>query len=185
VQLWVAAVAALVLPLVVAGCSSGDDAGTSGAQEQTEAADVDTSGTAGDSDPAQDGAGGGGATLTVGGETYEFDSVLCAVGDQAGAAADSYDFVLTAQQDGLVLRVARGLEDGPFGDEVSISPQQGEDDSWFAPAPVAPSNENPLGEVAPFVEVNGKEVSAEADFLPADSPPDATAEPGTLTATCP
>ena len=178
------AITASVLALALMGCSDGgDDAGPAAARGQ--AGDPEAAQEAPDGDQ-----GGGRATLAVGGETYEFDRVLCSFGPGDNFATENWDFVLTTVQDGLRLRVARGVEGGQFGDEISLEDEAADPPSvsWRAGVPVRPSAENPTatGEVTPFVEVNGQEVSAEADF--ADFGGTAAGEtrvPGTLTATCP
>jgi hypothetical protein len=172
------AVGAIALA-ALAGCGGGND----------EAADAAPSGTGNVADELQDRqqrSGGGNATLVVGDQTWKFDSVLCAFGDET--QNPDWDFSLSAVQDGLQLSVSRGSEGGRFGDSITMDDMKdpaAASVSWGAPAFVAPSAANPMGETGPFVEVDGKQVSAKADFQNGTSDDPTDTAPGTLTATCP
>lgn len=184
-----ATAAALALVLVLAGC--GDDGG----DDVTEALDdaADTAEEVGeeaaddaqemademaeDLEDVQEAAGGGSATLTIGDQTWEFDSVLCAFGPEE-TGRDDTPFVLSSIQDGLQLDATINTE---FGHSVSIN-----DITDFENPSVAYSAGGPLGAMTgddgEIIQVDGKEVSAEADFF--DDTGDGM-ETGTLTATCP
>ena len=103
----------------------------------------------------------------------------CADGsDQTGS--DEYDFSLSAIQDGLQLSVDRAADTGQYGDGVQLDDITNFEDpsvSWSAPPLGTPGGE-------PFVEVDGKEVRADASFGDGTDP---TAAPvaGSLEATCP
>lgn len=176
----------------------GDDDTTDAAdssESPTETDDAGTTDTGGDDseDDGEDDDGGstgasgsGTATLTIGDETWEFDTVQCAEGtDQT--QSDEYDFVLSAIQGGLQLTADRGTDTGQFGDGVrldDIDDFENPSVSWSAPAldPTA------SGDDVPFVEVDGKQVTAEANFTDGTLDPGSqmtSAVPGTLTATCP
>ena len=60
--------------------------------------------------------GGGSATLTVGDETWDFDRVLCAIGEEE-TGQEGAEFVLSSIQDGLQLYVSIDS----FGHSVSLN----------------------------------------------------------------
>lgn len=127
----------------------------------------------------QEASGGGQAELTVGDETWTFGSVRCAVGPDEIGQEDA-EFVLSAIQDGLQLYVSI---DG-FGHSVTLddvddfeNPSVG----WSAGGPVAAM----AGDPEEFVEVDGKQVRAEAEFTDSRDGLSSTTVPGTLEATCP
>lgn len=197
-----ATAAALALVLVLAGC--GDDGGgdvtdaaeeaveeaTDAAEEATDAAGEaaddaadDVQGMADDMaddlEEMQDEMGGGSATLTIGDQTWEFDSVLCARGAEE-TGRDDTPFVLSSIQDGLQLDATINTE---FGHSVSIN-----DITDFENPSVAWSAGGPLGALSggddEIIQVDGDQVTVEADFV--DDTGDAMeTTPGTLTATCP
>jgi hypothetical protein len=189
---FVAAAALAALAIGLTGCGGDDDAGPDAtgpdATEPAGASAGDDS-TDGDDDDADDddasgaeesSGGGGTATLTVGGTTYEFSGVLCAFGDET--RNEDWDFTLSAIQDGMQLSAERAAEGGRFGDSIALDDIEDFENpsvSWTAPAfaPGSPTDES-------FVEIDGKNVSAEVDFSGGTSD-DLTAVPGTLTATCP
>lgn len=118
---------------------------------------------------AQEAEGGGSATLVVGDQEWEFDSVLCAFGeDEIGQ--EGAEFVLSSIQDGMQMYASIDS----FGHSVSL-----DDIEDF---------ENPSVSLAStgdgFLVVDGKDVSGETDFI--DGTTDGLdATPGTFTATCP
>lgn len=126
-----------------------------------------------DLEEQQEAVGGGGAELTVDGETWTFDSVLCAFGPEEIGDEDA-EFVLSAIGDGLQLYVSI---DG-FGHSVTLDDIENFEDpsvGWSAGDLIA----------AEFVEIDGKQIRAEAEFLDSrDELPSTTAQ-GTLEATCP
>lgn len=113
--------------------------------------------------------GGGSASLTVGDQTYEFDSVLCAFGeDEIGQ--EGAEFVLSAIADGTQFYVSIDS----FGHSVSL-----DDIEDF---------ENPSVSLASqgddFIEIDGRSASGDAEFLDGTSEGFDT-QPGSFEATCP
>lgn len=187
------ALAALSLLTVLVAACGGDDDGDAADAPETPAADdggapADANDMAEDmgvddmidaQEQAQESQGGGHATITIGDETWEFDSVLCTVGPAETGREDT-EFVLSSIQDGLQLDATINTE---FGHSISLN-----DIEDF---------ENPSvsygftdfgavtgGEVAEVIQVDGKDVYAEAGFY--DDTSESFEEiPGTLTATCP
>ncbi|HSL57121.1 MAG TPA: hypothetical protein VK866_04695 [Acidimicrobiales bacterium] len=188
----IATAAALALVLVLTGCGDdGDDPVTDAADEATDEATDATTDAAGegvqdmaddmaeDLEDMQDAVGGGSAVLTIGDETWEFDSVLCAVGpDETGR--DDTPFVLSSIQDGLQLDATINTE---FGHSVSINDITDFENpsvAWSAGGPIAAIS----GGEADIIEVDGKDVRAEGEFFD-DLGESLETTPGTLTATCP
>jgi hypothetical protein len=127
----------------------------------------------------QEASGGGQAELTVGDDTWTFGSVLCAFGPDEIGQEDA-EFVLSAIQDGLQLYVSI---DG-FGHSVTLDDIDDFEDpsvGWSAGGPVAAM----AGDPEEFVQVDGKQVRAEAEFTDSRDGLSSTTVPGTLEATCP
>jgi len=150
--------------------SGGEASETTEAPETTEASEPAEA-------PAPSG-GAGSATLTVGDQTWEFDSVLCAFGEEE-IGQEGAEFVLSALQDGLQLYVSIDS----FGHSVSIAdiedfenPSVGFTAGGFTAQVV--------GGEADIVELSGNQVSADALFLN-ELTEDFTGIPGSLNATCP
>ena len=147
--------------LILAGCGGSD-----GSIEDA-TTDVSEAVAGGDEQEAVE--GGGSASLTVAGQTYTFDSVLCAFGpDQIGQ--EGAEFVLSAIQDGTQLYFSIDS----FGHGVSL-----DDIEDFENPTVSWSS---VGDG--FIELDGKSASGEAGFI------DGTTEsfeeqPGSFEATCP
>jgi hypothetical protein len=185
---------ALFAALALVAVSCGDDGGTDAADAPSAdagAADADSA-DAGDSTPedaAEDSAadmaedlvddlaetqasqGGGSATLTVGDQTWTFDSVLCAFGEEM-IGQEGAVFNLSSIQDGLQMYASIDS----FGHSVSL-----DDIEDFQNPSVSLSSAFGAGE---FIQLDGKNVSAEIGFM--DGTTDDFAEiPGTFTATCP
>jgi hypothetical protein len=117
----------------------------------------------------QDRQGGGGARFVVGDREWTFDSVLCAFGaDQIGQ--EGAEFNLSSVQDGLQMYASIDR----FGHSITL-----DDISDF---------ENPSVQLSAegddFIVLEGKSVSAEAEFIDAVVDEFATV-PGTFEATCP
>ena len=132
-----------------------------------------------DLESQQEAVGGGGAELTVDGETWTFDSVLCAFGPEEIGDEDA-EFVLSAISDGLQLYVSI---DG-FGHSVTLDDIDNFEDpsvGWAAGGPMAAIT----GEVEEFIQVDGKQVRAEAEFSDSRDELSSTSAPGLLEATCP
>ncbi|MGD8495179.1 MAG: hypothetical protein PVF05_03250 [Gemmatimonadales bacterium] len=109
------------------------------------------------------------ATLAIGDDTWTFDRVFCAFGEDTGQ--DDISFSLSARQDGMQLDAQISER---FGHAIDISSLDGTgSDAWNA------------GEADPggaFLQLDGKHVSAETTFT--NSATGDTAE-GTLSADCP
>lgn len=131
-----------------------------------------------DLEETQEAVGGGSATLTVGDQTWTFDSVLCAFGEdeigQEGAV-----FNLSAIQDGLQLYASIDS----FGHSVTL-----DDIEDFENPSVALEAGGPIASLTggeeEFIELDGKNVSAAAAFVDNTTDEIETTE-GTLEATCP
>ena len=174
---WRVAAAAAAL-VVTAGCGSSDDDSIEDATS-----DVSEAIASGDDDEAVDAIddlvdeleetqaaqGGGSASLTVAGETYTFDSVLCAFGpDEIGQ--EGAEFVLSAIQDGTQLYFSIDS----FGHSVSL-----DDIEDFENPSVSLSS---VGDG--FIQLDGTSASGEASFV--DGTTDSFEElPGSFEATCP
>ncbi len=163
------------LSLAVAGCGSdaevtpgGGAANPSTLVEDPEAA---ASTLAENLEGAQEAAGGGSATLTVGDDVYAFTKVLCAIGSDA-TGNDDFDFSLSAIQDGMQLSIATGPT---YGDEVQL-----DDIQDFENPQVGWSSQGDG-----FLTIDGNNVTGEAEFV--DSTVDFTEETvsGSIMATCP
>ena len=117
----------------------------------------------------QEARGGGSATLVVGDDTWTFESVLCAFGeDEIGQ--EGAEFVLSSIQDGLQMYASIDS----FGHSVSLNDIQ--------------DFENPSVDLTAFgddfIELDGTSVRADTEFI------DGTSESfegvaGTFEATCP
>ncbi len=189
---WLTAILALSLLVAACGDDNADVTTTAGSPTTTEApattgavettttraaAETTTSVAA---DPAPDPpADGGEATFTVGGETYEFDSVLCAFGPKQ-IGQEGAEFVLSAIDGDLQLYVSIDS----FGHSVSLFDIEDFDDpsvSWTADSFLA----NLAGAAPEFVEVSGTAVSAEGLFDIEATDEEIETVPGTLAAVCP
>ncbi|MEO8106057.1 MAG: hypothetical protein ABI720_01960 [Actinomycetes bacterium] len=151
------------LSMGMAGC--GGDADESSSTPESATSDL-----AGGLEDAQDQAGGGSATLTVGDETYAFDGALCAFDDETGN--EDFDFSLSAIGDGMQLSV----DSGPtYGDNVSL-----DDIEDFENPKVGWSSDDDG-----FLTIDGLDVSGEAQFTDTTDETLQTKEMGELVATCP
>ena len=121
-----------------------------------------------DVEAVQEALGGGGFTITVGDQTWVFDRVLCAFGEEE-IGQEGAEFVLSAIQDGLQAY----LSIDTFGYGASI-----DDIEDFANPSVGFSN---FGSAE--INLDGKNVSGSASFF--DSVGDAGEVPGTFEGTCP
>lgn len=115
--------------------------------------------------------GGGSATLTVGDQTWTFDSVLCAFGEEM-IGQEGAVFNLSSIQDGLQMYASIDS----FGHSVSL-----DDIEDFQNPSVSLSSAFGAGE---FIQLDGKNVAAEIGFMDGTTD-DFTETPGTFTATCP
>ena len=194
-----AAVLATVALVFVAGC--GDDATQAGAgdsaapdgpegttpeavetameaaasatseEEVAAAADEMAEEMAADLEEAQEARGGGGATLTVGDESWTFDSVLCALGEEE-TGQEGAEFVLTGIQDGVQLYVT--IDD--WGHSITL------DDIENFEEPTVALRSADEGE---FLQLDGTQVSAEMAMIDSESFDPADAVDGTLEGSCP
>ncbi len=174
-------VACAVMVLLVAACGGDDDDGSvSVGDGDAGEIDVDAEDFIEDPEGAaeelaeqieerQEAVGGGSATLTVGGETWTFTSVLCAFGeDEIGQ--EGAEFVLSSIQDGTQMYASIDS----FGHSVSLDDIQ--------------DFENPSVSLSAFggefIELDGKNVRAEAEFADNTSD-DFEMVAGVFEATCP
>ena len=117
----------------------------------------------------QEAEGGGGASLTIGSETYTFDSVLCAIGEEE-TGQEGAEFVLSAIKDGTQLYFSIDS----FGHTVSL-----DDIEDFENPSVSWSSLDDN-----FIELDGKSASGEAGFV--DGTTDSfDAQQGSFEGTCP
>lgn len=100
----------------------------------------------------QEAEGGGSATLTAGDQTWTFDSVLCAFGEEE-IGQEGAEFVLSSIQDGLQFYIS--IDD--FGQFVSIN-----DIEDFENPSVALYND---GAAEEFITLDGKNVSGEVTLI--------------------
>ena len=115
--------------------------------------------------------GGGSATLTVGDQSWTFDSVLCAIGEEE-IGQDGAVFVLSSLQDGIQLYLDITEQ---FGHSASLS-----DTSDF---------ENPsvsLDSTGPYTDIilDGTSFTGTGEFLDSTTE-SAERAPGTFSGTCP
>lgn len=123
--------------------------------------------------------GGGGATLTVGDESWTFDSVLCAFGeDEIGQ--EGAELVVSSIQDGLQLYVSIDS----FGHSTTLDDVEDFENpsvGLLAGGPVASLG----GGEEEFIDVDGRDVTAEAQFTDALANEPNAMTAGTLDATRP
>lgn len=121
-------------------------------------------------------AAAGSASLTVAGETYEFDRPRCAFGPEESGREDT-EFVLSAIQDGMQLDATINTR---FGHVVSLDDIEDFENprvSWSAGEVGSTSSGS-----EEIIRLDGKHVTVEATFT--DQTTGTTAE-GRLEATCP
>ena len=132
-----------------------------------------------DLEDTQEAVGGGGATLAVGDESWTFDSVLCAFGEEE-IGQEGAELVVSSIQDGLQLYVSIDQ----FGHSITLDDVEDFENpsvSLLAGSPVTSLG----GGEEEFIDVDGKDVTAEAQFTDALSDDLNAMTPGTLEATCP
>lgn len=146
-----------------------DDAESGDVPSEDEVADM-AENMAEDLEAVQEERGGGSATLTVGDETYRFDSVLCAFGeDEIGQ--EGAEVVVSSLQDGTQFYVSVDS----FGHSVSLNDIENFED---------PSVNLSTFGADDFISVDGGTVSGDASFV--DGTSDAFEEiPGSFEVTCP
>lgn len=145
-----------------------EDAGVS-VDDAIEDAEAFGDGVADQLEAAQNAAGGGGATLTVGDETWTFDSLLCAFGpDEIGQ--EGAEFVVSSLQDGTQFYVSIDS----FGHSVSL-----DDIENFADPSVSLRS---TGD--DFIVLDGKNFSGAAEFMDGTTDSFETTS-GTFSGTCP
>jgi hypothetical protein len=133
-----------------------------------------------DLEATQDAVGGGGATFTANGQTWEFPSVLCAFGeDQIGQAGGVFN--LSAIDDGVQLYAS--IDDSGASHSLSLNDIKDFENPSVSLS-VDPFTAGMLGASTEFLVLDGKQVTADVAMLD-----DTTNEPiaGTaqLSATCP
>ncbi len=123
-----------------------------------------------DLEETQQAVGGGGATLTVGDQTWTFESVLCAFGEEE-IGQEGAVFVLSSLQDGMQFYVSIDS----FGHSVSL------DDIEDFENPSVSLEARGAGE---FIDLDGKNASGTAGFVDGNTDDFAEVE-GSFEATCP
>lgn len=172
--------ALVVAGLVLAACGGGESTTTAEILDQDQviqdaqdaADDVEEAAEdlAAGLEETQEAVGGGSATLVVGDQTWTFDSVLCAFGEEQ-IGQEGAEFNMSAIQDGLQLYASIDS----FGHSVSLN-----DIENFADPSVALEAYPGDAEIV----LDGKSVSATASFVDGTSDSFEGVE-GTLEATCP
>jgi hypothetical protein len=183
----------LALALVVAAC--GDDDGGSEETETTPTTAAATTTTAGGETTTTTApeatttttraatttttagtasSGGGAATITIGEETWTFDTVLCAFGEEQ-IGQEGAEFVLTATEGDLNLY----LSIDSFGHSVSLANIADFSLAWEADTLSAQQG----GGDAEFIEVSGSDVRADTYFFDMVVE-DLNPVPGTVEAAC-
>ena len=122
-----------------------------------------------DLEEAQEAAGGGSATLTVGDESWTFSPVLCAFGPEE-IGQEGAEFVLSSIQDGMQMYVSIDS----FGHSASLN-----DIEDFQNPRVSVSS---FG--GDFLTIDGKNFSGSADFFD-DTSDSFETIPGSVSGTCP
>lgn len=172
---------------LVASCGGNGDSATTAVDSSTgdeSTIEVDETGEGEQEDPATDLAedltedleetqaaqGGGSATFSVGDQTWTFDSVVCAVGEEE-TGQEGAELVLSSIQDGLQMYVSIDS----FGHSITL-----DDIEDF---------ENPVVSLSStgddFVSVDGKSISAQAEFTDGTSDDFTSTTPGTFQGVCP
>jgi hypothetical protein len=133
-----------------------------------------------DLEAVQESAGGGGATFTANGQTWEFPSVLCAFGeDQIGQPGAVFN--LSAIADGLQLYAS--IDDSGAAHSLSLNDIEDFENPSVALS-ISPFVASTVGAPADFLTLDGKQVSASVLMID-DTTNQPTAEPAQLSATCP
>lgn len=150
------------------------------ADEAQEAAEDFVDDVVEDLEAVQESQGGGGATLTVNGQTWEFDQVLCAFGeDQIGQ--EGAVFNMSAIADGLQLYAS--IDDSGASHTLSINDIENFESPSVALS-VSPFVVASAGTEPDFLTLNDKSVSADVVMID-DTTGEPTAEPAQFAATCP
>ena len=193
---WVLAVGALT----IAGCGSGSDSGAPADDPVDDAASDDSPDleqSVEDLDEADDleeavddlvddleavqaSEGGGGATFTANGQTWEFSSVLCAFGeDQIGQAGAVFN--LSAIADGVQLYAS--IDDAGAAHSLSLNDIEDFENPSVSIS-ISPFFTDLLGAPTEFLVLDGTSVSADVPMMDdlTSQPIDGNAQ---LSATCP
>lgn len=163
------AVGTIALALLLGACGSDDESSDGSSPASSQDAEELVDEIADDLEEQQEAIGGGEATLVVGDQTWTFSPVLCAFGEQQ-IGQEGAEFVLSSQQDGMQMYASIDS----FGHLVSLN-----DIEDF---------ENPRVDLTSLgdgvIIVDGKQISAEADFADCTAEDGATIS-GSFAATCP
>ncbi len=170
-------VAALMLVAASCGTDDAEDAVEAETDDVAEATESDEEQSAVDAvddlvdelEEQQEAEGGGSASLTVGGQTYTFDGVLCAIGEEETGQVDAV-FVLSAIANGTQLYFSIDQ----FGHSVSLNDIEDFENpsvSWDS-----------RGEE--FIQLDGRSASGEVGFVD-DTAEGQDTQPGTFEGTCP
>ncbi len=181
--------------LIIGACGSDSDGGDSSAPAETSTGNADVTESdlpeaqdaeavaddlADDLEAVQESEGGGGATFTANGQTWEFSSVLCAFGeDQIGQPGAVFN--LSAIADGLQLYAS--IDDSGASHSLSLN-----DIEDFENPSVSLSVDSfvagTVGAPAEFLTLDGKQVSTDVPMLD-DTTNQPTAGNAQFSATCP
>lgn len=172
-----------MLSTVLAGCGGDSDEGASSGPAASPAGSAgpvpdvpsgEPEGSPADSPGDEPAAGFGSASLTVGDDSWDFSPVQCAFGaEQIGQ--EGAEFNLSAIQDGLQLY----LSIDSYGHSASLK-----DVEDFENPSVSLDTEFGPSQDSEFIEVSGKAISGEAEFVDdTRDPPREVA--GSFEATCP
>jgi hypothetical protein len=166
-----------------------DDAGDAQDAAQTDDAQTDEAQTDDESDisdiadgleAVQESEGGGGASLTVDGQTWEFPSVLCAFGeDQIGQPGAVFN--MSAIADGLQLYAS--IDDSGESHSLSINDIEDFENPSVALS-ASPFSVAASGAPADFLTLDGTSVSGDVVLID-DTTGEPTSEPAQFSATCP
>jgi hypothetical protein len=148
------------------------DALDQAADDATEAVD--------DLEAVQESVGGGSATFSANGQTWEFSSVLCAFGeDQIGQPGAVFN--LSAIADGLQLYAS--IDDSGASHSLSLNDIEDFENPSVS-LTIDPFVAGAAGAPSEFLTLDDKQVSAEVTMIDGNTN-QPTAEPATFSATCP
>lgn len=133
-----------------------------------------------DLEAVQESAGGGGATFTANGQTWEFSSVLCAFGeDQIGQPGAVFN--LSAIADGLQLYAS--IDESGASHSLSLNDIEDFENPSVSLS-INPFVAGAVGAPAEFLTLDGNNVSASVLMID-DTTNQPTSEPAQFSATCP
>lgn len=191
-KMMLAAAGTAVAMFFVAACGDDDDNGdTNGVpQDQATAANGDTTGDDPPAETGNGGSGGGGATLTIGDNVYTVDNPYCAFGpEETQNDRVSFSSGGFTEVDGVRAQLDASIQDpseeGRYTGEGTIHSVTLNDIEDFENPSVAwAAVTGILGGGSFEIQVDGKNVRAEAVFDDERTPDEIEEIPGTLEMTC-